>query len=218
MRAKKPNSEPSVADSRMWRRLLARAHPDSGGDHELFVWVQYLREHIENEHNDPFADLLAYFSSERHAPKAPRQQASRRQRKKKPEKPWSERRSKERVPLETDLSFDELTALALEVAHGFNEPYDYIFSLLAGCKAPSPDDDPETVEEAGMGAGYAVLADIGRTLGLDKRGRHAIYRYGEVVPLTQRHALYLLREAERLIKESPDRVAWIRRTAPCREG
>ena len=208
----------SVTDSRMWRRLLSRAHPDTGGDQELFVWVQYLREHIESQRDDPFADLLAYFSSERPTPKAPRKRAPQKQRKKKQEKPWSERRSKERVPLETDLSFDELTARALEVAHDFNEPYDYIFSLLAGCEAPSPDDDSETVEKAEMGAGYAVLADIGRALGLDKRGRHAIYRYGGVVPLTQRHALYLLREAKRLVEESPDRVAWIRRTAPCRKG
>lgn len=29
-----PPTEPA-----MWRKLLARAHPDAGGDHELFIWV-----------------------------------------------------------------------------------------------------------------------------------------------------------------------------------
>jgi hypothetical protein len=28
----------------MWRRLLARAHPDAGGDDELFVWAKSLEE------------------------------------------------------------------------------------------------------------------------------------------------------------------------------
>jgi hypothetical protein len=34
----------------MWRRILARAHPDSGGDHELFVWIQNVREHCTQAH------------------------------------------------------------------------------------------------------------------------------------------------------------------------
>jgi hypothetical protein len=28
----------------MWRRLLARVHPDAGGDEELFVWAKSLEE------------------------------------------------------------------------------------------------------------------------------------------------------------------------------
>jgi hypothetical protein len=31
-------------DRAMWRRLLARAHPDSGGDHELFIWTGAVRD------------------------------------------------------------------------------------------------------------------------------------------------------------------------------
>jgi hypothetical protein len=31
-------------DRAMWRRLLARAHPDAGGDDELFVWAKSLEE------------------------------------------------------------------------------------------------------------------------------------------------------------------------------
>ncbi len=28
----------------MWRKLLARTHPDAGGNHELFIWTRNLQE------------------------------------------------------------------------------------------------------------------------------------------------------------------------------
>ena len=31
-------------DHRMWRLLLARLHPDAGGDHELFLFARALKE------------------------------------------------------------------------------------------------------------------------------------------------------------------------------
>ncbi len=31
-------------DGRMWRLLLARLHPDAGGDHDLFLFASALRE------------------------------------------------------------------------------------------------------------------------------------------------------------------------------
>jgi hypothetical protein len=31
-------------DSHMWRLLLARLHPDAGGDHELFLFARALKE------------------------------------------------------------------------------------------------------------------------------------------------------------------------------
>lgn len=36
---------PSVQDRRMWRKLLAKVHPDAGGEHELFIWADQVREH-----------------------------------------------------------------------------------------------------------------------------------------------------------------------------
>ena len=33
-------------DRVMWRRLLARVHPDAGGDDELFVWAKSLEEEV----------------------------------------------------------------------------------------------------------------------------------------------------------------------------
>lgn len=31
-------------DLKMWRRIIARAHPDSGGSHELFIWIGAVRD------------------------------------------------------------------------------------------------------------------------------------------------------------------------------
>ena len=36
----------------MWRRLLARAHPDGGGDDELFVWAKSLEELVRAKAQD----------------------------------------------------------------------------------------------------------------------------------------------------------------------
>jgi hypothetical protein len=33
-------------DPGMWRRLVARAHPDSGGDNNLFIWAMATREAV----------------------------------------------------------------------------------------------------------------------------------------------------------------------------
>ena len=207
----KSTTATSATDPRMWRRLLARTHPDTGGDHELFVWTQsVLREAIKQNQQSPVTDLFEQMLSEWNQ----RPPASRKPRKKKPR---SEDRSKNHILFETDLSFDELTARALEMAKDFGEPYDHIFSLLAGCEAPAPDEGPEAVAEAHTGAGYAVLADVGRVLGLDKKGRYPIYRHSEEVPLTQRHARHLLREAERLAAGSPDLAEEIKEVAPCRK-
>ena len=36
--------EPPFEDRHMWRLLLARLHPDAGGDHELFLFAHALKE------------------------------------------------------------------------------------------------------------------------------------------------------------------------------
>src|SRR5215212_9648433 len=40
--ARTPTHPPT--DRSMWRRLLARAHPDAGGTHELFIWAGAVRD------------------------------------------------------------------------------------------------------------------------------------------------------------------------------
>jgi hypothetical protein len=41
-----PLGERSLQDRRAWRLLLARLHPDAGGDHELFLFACALMESV----------------------------------------------------------------------------------------------------------------------------------------------------------------------------
>lgn len=47
-----PPTEPA-----MWRKLLAKVHPDAGGDHELFIWARNVQERVcgrqEEEESPP---------------------------------------------------------------------------------------------------------------------------------------------------------------------
>lgn len=43
-----PHTPEPLSDKSYWRRLLATVHPDrDGGDGELFVFLQALKEHID---------------------------------------------------------------------------------------------------------------------------------------------------------------------------
>ena len=35
-----------LGDNRMWRLLLARLHPDAGGDHDLFAFASAIRDEV----------------------------------------------------------------------------------------------------------------------------------------------------------------------------
>jgi len=39
----------SFEDRRMWRLLLARLHPDAGGDHDLFAFACAVRDEVSGE-------------------------------------------------------------------------------------------------------------------------------------------------------------------------
>jgi hypothetical protein len=45
-------------DRAMWRRLLARVHPDAGGDEELFVWAKSLEELVRATAQDDLPPRL----------------------------------------------------------------------------------------------------------------------------------------------------------------
>ncbi len=40
------SQEASFEDRHMWRLLLARLHPDAGGDHELFLFACALKDEV----------------------------------------------------------------------------------------------------------------------------------------------------------------------------
>ena len=46
----------SFEDRRMWRLMLARLHPDAGGDHDLFVFACALREEVSRGERDQAGD------------------------------------------------------------------------------------------------------------------------------------------------------------------
>ena len=57
-------------DKHMWRMLLARTHPDAGGDHETFLFVCALKARLYKElrpgatdRNGPEAHLSAWRST-----------------------------------------------------------------------------------------------------------------------------------------------------------
>ena len=47
-------SNASFEDRRMWRLLLARLHPDAGGDHALFAFACAVRDEVYRE--EPLAE------------------------------------------------------------------------------------------------------------------------------------------------------------------
>jgi hypothetical protein len=93
-------------DKSMWRKVKARAHPDAGGDHELFVWLGSVEE-------------LVCSGGERSRPE-PRPSYQ----------PSSEEPARVPYPPETD--FQECTRTALKMG-AVGHPYGRVLSLLADC-------------------------------------------------------------------------------------
>lgn len=208
-------TEASVNDSRMWRRLLACAHPDQGGDHELFLWAQAVREEIESP-TPVAAGLGASFGFGMYTSSRPTSPAPRRKPRPK-DRSAPENRSQERVAFDTDLTFDEITARAIELADGLSaESYGRIMRLLEGYSHPAGNPDLES--EAATGAAYWRLADIGHAFDLDGYGRGGLYKIARDAPLSGCHARYLLAEVQRLVEQSPEVVAEIRESVPSQKG
>lgn len=49
--AKNAEQPAPFEDGRMWRLLLARLHPDAGGDHDLFAFACAIRDEVSAEGN-----------------------------------------------------------------------------------------------------------------------------------------------------------------------
>ncbi len=95
-----------TTDRSMWKKLLARTHPDSGGDHELFIWTNSVREHVASE------------TIEEPKPAARR----------------TANANSDRVPFESEVGFDELTYRALRAARDMPEQYARLLKLLDDCE------------------------------------------------------------------------------------
>ncbi len=164
---------PPLDDPRLWRRLLARTHPDAGGDHELFIWCGVVR--------------TAVCGGELRVESKPQPSDNRSRRRENSPAPPDD---KPRIPYPAGLDFSETTRAALRVGG----PYASVLSLLADCY---PQPTGPLAHEQARGASYARLAAIGHLCGMGKLERTAWYRCAEAIPLSDRHASHLLGRLKR---------------------
>jgi hypothetical protein len=156
-------------DRSMWRRALARLHPDGGGSHDLFIWAGAVRDEVCD---------LSHCAG---ASPEPADHPSRRREASTHEEPA-------RVPYPPEAEFIALTARALAMTCEIGGIHGSLLEMLADCEAP-----PLTTGAwEQRGASYKSLADIGHRVGMSKAERVQWYRIAEAVPLSQRHAGHIL--------------------------
>lgn len=150
-------------DKGMWRKVLALAHPDSpDGDHNTFIWVTALREHVTGD-----------------AIEEPKHRRPRR----------TTNAESARVPFETDVSFDDLTERALRIAEDLSPCYGRFLRLLEDCREAR---HGRMAEEGRRGASYKRLAATAHVAGLIYEQRQRLSRIAERVPLMDRHVNHML--------------------------
>lgn len=154
-------------DKTMWRKLVARTHPDAGGDHELFIWTRAVR------------DIVCVSTLPAAGDREPDIYPSRR-------RDYTPSDDKPRVPYPVGTDFEECTRAALRIGAA-GMPFGDVLSLLADCKPLE-----RLAHEQNRGASYKRLAAIGHAWGMSKAERVAWYRVAEDIPLSDRHAGHIL--------------------------
>jgi hypothetical protein len=161
----------------MWRRLVARTHPDAGGDQDLFIWTMATRDVVCG------GEL---------GPEIPRRQTS-------PRRDNSAAGfARDRIPFEEAFdkaaTFSELTHQVIDLSGSGATPeiYAQLLGLLADCHEASEADDPVLFRQQHQGATYKQLAAIAHRVGMSKAERVQWYRVCESIPLSQRHAGHIL--------------------------
>jgi hypothetical protein len=153
----------------MWRRLLALAHPDRAGDHELFIWVEGLHEHVAGDRIELQPRRPAYERERRASEPS------------------------ERVPYHDAFdraeSFSGLTRAVLRLSERVEEPYASLLALLSDCEEEF---SGPLYKQQHQGATYRTLAAIGHAVGMDGSQRARFYRIAEEIPLSQRHASHII--------------------------
>lgn len=162
----------------MWRKLLSRAHPDSGGEHELFIWTTALHQH---HCHDGMED--ARTNEERRRP---------------PPHPGPSSRPGERIDFarafDVAASFEGLTGRILAFAEEAAEPYRTLLSQVADCY---PAQAGPLYRAQHRGATYKQLAYVAHLCGMGHAERMAWYEVAAGLPLSQRHAGHLIAKLKR---------------------
>lgn len=153
-------------DKTMWRKLLAAAHPDRGGDHELFIWAQELREYVAGDAIEP--------------PRTPRYTPMREY-------------GPDCIPFDPSLGyaddFIDLTHRALSIGRRVVDPYHSVLMLLLDCGVT---DHGRRAERQMRGASYKQLARIAHTVEMSKAERVRWYEVARAVPLSDQHAHHII--------------------------
>ncbi len=158
----------------MWRRLVARTHPDAGGDHELFIWTGAVR------------DLVCESRVATGGNPEARDHSSRRREASTDEEPA-------RVSFDPAADFAALTARALAMAEEVGGVHGALLELLSDCEAPPM----QTGAWEQRGASYKKLAAVGHMVSMTKAERGRWYRIAEDIPLSDRHAGHILGRLKR---------------------
>lgn len=159
-----------VDDPNMWRRIAAKAHPDAGGDGELFVWLTAVRDHVCEAKTNP----REHVSGE-----TPPRQAR-------------DTRDDSRIEFQAGEDFDDITLAALRCGRGNPGLYADILSLLRDCESRL-----DKRHEEQRGASYKRLAAVAHAVGMTKQERIGWYRVCESIPLSDRHAGHILSRLKR---------------------
>lgn len=166
------NTPPPAARG-MWRRVLARVHPDAGGAADLFVWAGGVREFVCRE--DLFH--LRHDST----PRA-----------------YATVEYAERVPYDAALGwadeFVTLTMRAVSVGQHAEEPHRSLLALLIDCPA---DERGLAAAEQERGAAYKQLGRIARDAGMTEGERVRWYDLARSIPLSEKHASHILGRLDR---------------------
>ena len=91
-------------DGAMWRKMIARCHPDAGGTHDLFIWSMATR------------DVVCGGELGAEIPRRGRLH-----------------HGAERVPFDRYANFAVLTDRAVTMADAVAQPYIYLLRSLSGC-------------------------------------------------------------------------------------
>jgi hypothetical protein len=168
----------------MWKRVLRRCHPDTGGDHSLFIWVNSVFVHVAGDTFEPSeATRREYEPPRRDPPRHP---------------PRTE--TADRVQFSHGFaSFTELTEHAVAMAADLPQPFAPLLGMLADCVEVGPE-DPTLYRAQHVGATYKQMALIAHMSGMSKAQRVRWYRVGEGVPLSQAHAGHLIQR----LQEEPE--------------
>ena len=160
-------------DRGMWRRVLARCHPDAGGAEDLFVWAGGVREFVCREDRSPLRDdstPRAYATVE-YATRVPYDAAL----------GWAD-------------EFVTLTMRAVSVGRHAEEPHRSLLALLIDCPA---DERGRAAAKQERGAAYKQLGRIAHDAGMTEEERVRWYELARSIPLSEKHASHIIGRLDR---------------------